>query len=134
VVVEQAKDQSVGNLVQQAANQAATLVRDEIKLAQLELQEKGKRAGIGAGLFGGSGVVALYGVGALVAAAIMLLATAMDAWLAGTIVGVALLALAGVLALTGKKEIERATPPAPEEAIESARTDVHEIKQRVNRG
>jgi uncharacterized membrane protein YqjE len=134
VAVDEAKDQSVGNLVQQAANQAATLVRDEIQLAQLELQEKGKRAGIGAGLFGGSGLVALYGVGALIAAAIMLLATAMDAWLAGAIVGGVLLALAGVLALTGKKEIERASPPAPEEAIDSTRTDVHEIKQRVNRG
>jgi uncharacterized membrane protein YqjE len=119
--------------VQRASNQAAELVRDEIKLAQLELAEKGKRAGIGAGLFGGAGLVALYGVGALIATVIMLLATAMDAWLGGLIVAVVLLAVAGVLALTGKKQVEQATPPAPEQAIESTKADVDEIKRRASR-
>jgi uncharacterized membrane protein YqjE len=123
----------VSELVQRASNQAAELVRDEIKLAQLELAEKGKRAGIGAGLFGGAGLVALYGVGALIATVIMLLATAMDAWLAGLIVAVVLLAIAGILALTGKKEVERATPPAPEQAIDSVKSDVDEIKRRASR-
>ena len=131
--VEDARDQSVSELVQQASNQAAALVRDEVKLAQLELQEKGKRAGIGAGLFGGSGLVALYGVGALIAGVILLLATAMDAWLAALIVSVVLFAVAGALALTGKKQVEQATPPAPEEAIDSVKTDVDEIKRRASR-
>ena len=131
---EDVKDQSVSELVQQASNQAAALVRDEVKLAQLEVQEKAKHAGIGVGLFGGSGLVALYGVGALIATIIMLLATAMEPWLAGLIVAVVLLAVAGILALTGKKQVEQATPPAPEEAIDSVKTDVDEIKQRVNRG
>jgi uncharacterized membrane protein YqjE len=133
VSVDQATDQSVSELVQRASNQAAELVRDEIKLAQLELSEKGKRAGVGAGLFGGAGLVALYGVGALIATVIMLLATAMDAWLAGLIVAVVLLAGAGILALTGKKQVEQATPPAPEQAIESTKTDVDEIKRRASR-
>jgi uncharacterized membrane protein YqjE len=123
----------VGDLVQQLSQQTAALVRKEMRLAQVELQEKGKRAGIGVGLFGGSGLVALYGVGAIVAGAVMLLATAVAPWLAGVIVGVALLAVAGVLALTGKKEVERAVPPAPEQAIDSVKTDVDEIKQRVSR-
>jgi uncharacterized membrane protein YqjE len=131
--VQETRDQSVSELVQQASNQAALLVRDEIKLAQIELQEKGKRAGIGAGLFGGSGLFALYGLGALVATAIMALATAMDAWLAGLIVAVVLFAVAGVLALTGKKQVEQATPPAPEQAIESTKTDVDHIKRRASR-
>jgi uncharacterized membrane protein YqjE len=129
----EAQDQSVSELVQRASNQAAELVRDEIKLAQLELAEKGKRAGIGAGLFGGAGLVALYGVGALIATVVMLLATAMDAWLAGLIVAAVLLATAGILALTGKKQVEQATPPAPEQAIESTKTDVDEIKRRASR-
>jgi uncharacterized membrane protein YqjE len=126
-------DQSLGELVQRLSNQTATLVRDEIRLAQLELQEKGKRAGIGAGMFGGSGLVALYGLGALIAALILLLATAMEGWVAALIVAAGLFAIAGVLALTGKKQVEQATPPKPEQAIESVQRDVETVKERTNR-
>jgi membrane protein len=133
VATQDVREQSVGELIQQASRQTADLVRKEIRLAQLELQEKGKRAGIGVGMFGGAGLVALYGAGALVAALVMLLATAVDAWLAGLIVAAALFALAGVLALTGKKQVEQATPPAPERAIESVQTDVETIKERAGR-
>ena len=127
-------ERSIGELVQRLSQQTSTLVRDEIRLAQLELQEKGKRAGIGAGLFGGSGVVALYGVGALIAALILLLATAMDAWLGALIVSIGLFAVAGVLALTGKKQVEQATPPLPQEAMDSAKRDVETVKGRASRG
>src|SRR4051812_31564714 len=131
--MEGTREQSVSELVQQASNQAAALVRDEVKLAQVELQEKGKRAGIGAGMFGGSGLFALYGLGALVATAILTLATAVDAWLAGLVVSGVLFASAGVLALTGKRQVEQAPPPAPEQAIDSVKTDVDQIKQRASR-
>jgi hypothetical protein len=130
---QELEGRSFSELVQQASQQTATLVRQEIRLAQAELQEKGKRAGIGAGMFGGAGLVALYGVGALVAGGIMLLATAVDDWLAATIVGVALLLVGGVLALTGRKQVERATPPMPERAIESVQRDVDEVKARAAR-
>jgi len=97
-------EESVGELVKQASEQTAKLVRSEIRLAQLELQQKAKHASIGVGLFGGAGVVALLGVGAIVAMAILLLATALDHdWLAALIVAVALFAVAGVMALAGKK-------------------------------
>ena len=121
-------DRSVGELVQQLSNQTATLVRQELRLAQTELQEKGKRVGIGAGMFGGAGLVALYGVGALVAAAIIGIGTLLEPWIAAVIVGVVLLAVAGVLALTGRKQVERGTPPLPEQAIESTKRDVDEVK------
>jgi uncharacterized membrane protein YqjE len=121
-------DRSVGELVNQLSQQTSTLVRQEIRLAQPELQEKGKRMGIGAGLFGGASLVALYGVGALVAAAIIGIGTLLEPWIAAVIVGVVLLAVAGVLALTGRKQVERATPPLPEQAIASAKRDVDEIK------
>jgi membrane protein len=106
-------EQSVGELVQQLSQQTASLVRGEIRLATVELQEKGKKAGIGAGMFGGAGVVALYGVGALIAAAILGIGTF----------------LAGILALTGKKQVEQAGPPVPEQAVESAKRDVDEVKK-----
>jgi uncharacterized membrane protein YqjE len=121
-------DRSVGELVQQLSNQTSTLVRQELRLAQVELQEKGKRVGIGAGMFGGAGLVALYGVGALIAAAVIGIGTLLEPWIAAAIVGVVLLAVAGILALTGRKQVERGTPPLPEQAIESAKRDVDEVK------
>jgi MFS family permease len=133
VATGQATDQSLSELVQQVSNQTATLVRKEIRLAQLELQEKGKRAGIGAGMFGGSGVVAMYGFGALIAAAILALATAVAAWLSALIVAVVLIAVAGVLALTGKQQVQQATPPKPEAAMDSVQSDIDEVKGRAKR-
>jgi Putative Actinobacterial Holin-X, holin superfamily III len=126
-------ERPLSELLQQASEQTATLVRQEIRLAQLELQQKGKRAGIGAGAFGGAGLVAAYGVGALVATAILLLGTAIKPWLAALIVAAALLALAGVLALFGKKQVERATPPLPERAARSVQQDVDQVKARAGR-
>jgi uncharacterized membrane protein YqjE len=122
-------DQSIGELVQQLSQQTAALVRQEMRLATVELQQKGKKAGIGAGMFGGAGLVALYGVGALIAAAILGIATLLEAWIAAVIVGVVLLAVAGILALTGKKQVEQAGPPLPEQAVESAKRDVDEVKR-----
>jgi uncharacterized membrane protein YqjE len=121
-------DRSMGELVQQLSHQTATLVRQELRLAQSELQEKGKRVGIGAGMFGGAGLVALYGVGALIAAAVIGIGTLLEPWIAAAIVGVVLLAVAGALALTGRKQVERGTPPLPEQAIESTKRDVDEVK------
>ena len=126
-------DQPIGDLVKQLSEQTATLVRQEMKLAQAELQEKGKKAGIGAGMFGASGLVAFFGAACLIAAAVLALATAVDSWLAALIVGVVLLAAAGVAALMGKKQIEEATPPAPEQAMSSMKRDVDTVKRRARR-
>jgi uncharacterized membrane protein YqjE len=126
-----ADDRPIGQLVQDLSQQTATLVRQELRLAQLEMQQKGKRAGIGAGLFGGAGLIALLGVGALVAAAILALATAVDGWLAALIVAVVLLAVAGIAALVGRREVREAVPPLPERAIDSTQRDVQTIKERA---
>jgi uncharacterized membrane protein YqjE len=133
VRTEELSDRSVGDLVQRLSEQTAALVRQEMRLAQVELQEKGKRAGIGAGMFGGAGLVALYGVGAVVAAVIMLLATATEPWISALIVGVVLLATAGLLALLGRRQVDQATPPKPERAMESIQHDVDYVKERARR-
>ena len=126
-------DEQLGDLVRQLSEQTSTLVRKELKLAQLEMQEKGKRAGIGAGLFGGAGVVALYGLGVLIAAIVMLLATAIAPWLAAVIVAVVLFLAAGVAALVGKKQVEQAVPPQPEQAVESTKRDIDHVKEKAAR-
>jgi hypothetical protein len=128
---EELKERPIGELLEQASRQTATLVRQELQLAQLELGQKGKRAGLGAGMFGGAGVVALYGFGALVAAAILLLGTALEPWLAALIIGTGLLVVAGSLALVGKKQVEEATPLTPEQATGSVKRDVGELKARA---
>jgi membrane protein len=133
VRTEELSEQSVGDLVQELTQQTATLVRQEMRLAQVELQEKGRRAGIGAGMFGGAGLVAIYGVGAVVAAVIMLVATATRPWVSALIVGVVLLATAGILALLGRRQVEQATPPKPERAMESMQQDVEHVRERVRR-
>jgi Flp pilus assembly protein TadB len=128
-----AQEHSTGELVKQMTEQVATLVRDELKLAQVEMTRKGKQAGLGAGLLGGGGLIALYGVGCLIACAIIGLSHVVQPWLAALIVGAALLAVAGGAALTGKSRIQQATPPVPTEAVDSLKADVEEIKERARR-
>lgn len=124
-------DKPLGELVQDLSRQTSTLIRQEMRLAQAELTEKGRHAGKGAGMFGGAGLVALYGVGALVAAAILGLATVLEPWIAAAAIGVVLLVIAGILALTGKKEIDEMGPPKPEQTLESVQRDVDTVKARA---
>jgi predicted phage tail protein len=127
------QEKSLGELVKSLSEQSSQLVRDEIKLATAELKDKGKRAGLGAGMLGGAGVVALYGAGALTAASIMALGLAMADWIAAMIIAGLLFAVAGVLALVGKKKVTQAVPPAPEQAIEEFKTDIAVVKERAHR-
>ena len=131
---EERDEQSLAELTRHLTEQTSALAQKEVELAKAELALKGRRIGIGVGAFGAAGLVALYAVGALVATAILALAIVVDAWLAALIVGLGLAAAAGVLALTGKKKVEEGTPPAPEQAIESTRTDVEYTKQRAKEG
>ena len=123
---------STGELVKRLSEQVSVLVRDELKLAQLEMTRKGKQAGIGAGMLGGSGLIALYGVGCLLACAILGLSRVLEPWLAALIVGAALLALSAVLALVGKSRLSKATPPVPEQAVESVKADINQIKESAH--
>ena len=127
------QEHSTGELVKMMSEQVSTLIRDELKLAQLEMTSKGKQAALGAGMFGASGVVAIYGVGCLLACAIIAISGVVAAWLAALIVGAALLAAAGGAALVGKKRLAKATPPVPQEAVASVKADVEEIKESTHR-
>ena len=128
-----AAEQSTGELVKLVAEQVSVLVRDELKLAQLEMSGKARQAGKGAGLLGGGGLVALYGVACLIACAIIAISHSLQAWLAALIVGAALLAVAGAAALLGRVHLQKATPPVPTQAVDSVKTDVAEIKERAHR-
>ncbi|WP_333773472.1 phage holin family protein [Streptomyces sp. IBSBF 3136] len=123
----------VSELVQRASQQLSELVRGELRLAQAEMKEKGKRYGKGGGLFGGAGLVGFLMLQALVATVIAALAVVLPVWAAALIVTAVLGVVAAVMALTGKKEVSQAAPPAPAETIENVKADVAEIKESAHR-
>jgi tetrahydromethanopterin S-methyltransferase subunit C len=127
-------DRSTADLVKLAAEQISTLVRDELRLAQAELAEKGRHAGLGAGLFGGGGLVAAYGVGALVATLVLALSLVMPAWLATLIAAVLLFAVAAVLALIGRSQVKQAVPPVPQDTVRSVKADIETVSGAVRGG
>ena len=128
------REPSAAELVKQLSEQTSRLVRQEVELAKAELTVKGKRAGVGAGMFGGAGVSGLYALGALTAAAIAALALAVATWLAALIVAVVWAAIAGVMALTGKSKVQQAMPPVPRDSVDSVKEDVQWTKARAQQG
>jgi uncharacterized membrane protein YqjE len=121
-------DEPVGALVHRLSEQIPELVRSELRLALAELAEKGKRAGLGIGMFIAAGLLAFYGIATLIATAVIALALVLPWWASGLIIaGVLLLAALGA-ALGGRNEIQQATPPAPEQTIASVKADVAAAK------
>ena len=131
---DEVRDRPTGELMRDLTEQTTALVRKEIALAKVELAEKGKQAGVGAGMFGAA---ALFGAGAfaaITACAILALATFLDGWLAALIVAVVYVAIAGILAMRGKKQMKQATPPVPERAVDSTKEDLEWVKTRAKSG
>jgi uncharacterized membrane protein YqjE len=127
------RDQPLGELFGRLSSDLSTLVRQELALARAELTEKGREAGKGAGLFGGAGVVALLGLNALITCVVLALGNVMPGWLAAIVVAVVLFAVAGVLALIGRKDVRQAAPPLPTETIASVRADIATVRDGVDR-
>jgi Putative Actinobacterial Holin-X, holin superfamily III len=121
-------DPTLGSLVHDLTEQVPQLIRSELHLAQAEMTEKGKRAGLGIGMFSAAGLLAFLGLCCIVTTAILALAHGLPDWLSALIVALVLLAGAGIAALVGKKEVQQATPPAPEHAIEGVKEDIAVVK------
>lgn len=130
---EETAEHSVGELVKQASEELSQLVRQEMRLAQAEMAEKGKRASLSGGLFGVAAAVAGIAVLVLVGAAVAALALVLPVWAAALVLAGALLGAAGILALVGRAQLGRAQPPTPARTISSARTDMAELRERAHR-
>jgi uncharacterized membrane protein YqjE len=122
--------ESTGELLKRFSEDATTLIRKQVELAKAELAEKGRQAGKGAGMFGGAGLFGVTAFGALTAFLILVLAEAMDAWLAALIVAAVYGAITAVLALRGKQKMEEAAPPQPEQTVETLKEDVEWAKRQ----
>jgi hypothetical protein len=131
---DESRDRSMGELLRDLSEQTSTLFRQEVELAKAELSEKGRRLGTGAGYFGGAGLLGVFALAAFTAAVMAALATAMDFWIAAVIVGVVYAIGATILALSGRKQMEGATPVMPEQAIESSKEDVQWAKTQAQSG
>jgi F0F1-type ATP synthase assembly protein I len=125
------RERPIGELFTQLSEETSKLIRQELELARAELKEKGREAGKGAGFLGGAGLAGLLAAGALTACLILLLDKAVAAWVAALIVAVVYGAIAGVLALRGKERVQAATPPAPEQTVETVKEDVEWAKTRA---
>lgn len=111
----------VGGAAKQVAEHASAIARLEIELASLELKKKVTSLGIGAGLFVGAAVLALFMVGFLFATLAAGLATFLPWWLALLIVTLFLGLLVATLGLIGRSKIQKGSPPVPEQAIREAK-------------
>jgi hypothetical protein len=131
---ESSQDQSVGELVKQIGEQSAALARKELELAEAEVTLKARRAGTGAGVLGGAGLLGLFALGSTTAAAIMALALAVPGWLAALIIGAVYGGLAGIGAAVGALKLRRSSPPTPELATESVREDIEYVKAHAEPG
>ena len=125
------RDRPASELLRQLSDQTTTLVRQEIELAKLELRDKTRKAGLGAGMFGGAGLFGVYAFGALTACIILALATFLPGWLAALIVALVYGAVAGVLALRGKAKVKEAGPLVPEQAVDTTKEDVRWVKTQA---
>jgi uncharacterized membrane protein YqjE len=121
-------DPTLGALVNQLTTQVPELIRSEMRLAQAEVAEKGKRAGVGIGMFSVAGLLAFFGVAALVTTAILVLALVVDAWLAALIVALVLLLAAAIAAMAAKKKVAEAAPAVPERAVQGVKDDIATVK------
>ena len=128
------RERPTGDLLKELSDHTTVLVQQEIALAKAELAEKGKKAGIGAGMFGGAGLFGVFAFAALTTCIIAVLESPLSLWLAALIVAVVYAAVAGLLALQGRNKVKEAVPPVPEQATESVKEDVQWAKTRAKSG
>jgi len=124
-------DRPLADLVRDLSQQGATLVRQEIELARSELAAKARQGMRGAALLGGAGVLALAGVGAVVACLVLALALAVPGWAAALAVAVLAAAGAGLLVAAGVRRLREAVPPVPERTVETMKDNVEWLRTRT---
>ncbi len=125
-------DKSTAELVRELTEQVNRLARTEVTLAVREMKDKAKHAGVGAAFAGAGGVFAFYGGGVLIAACVLLLALVLPAWAAALIVAAVLFVIAGVAVLLARKQLKQSAP-MPSPAVESAKEDIHVVKEAGKR-
>ena len=126
--VTEPQEASLGSLVSQLSTQLPELIRSELRLAQAEVTQKGKRAGVGIGMFSVAGLMAFFGFAVLLATFVLLLDLVLPAWAAALIVAVLLFAIAGVAAVVGKNKVQEAGPPTPDRAVSGLKKDIATVK------
>lgn len=128
------RELSLSQLFKRFSDEASSLIRMEVELAKVELAEKGKVAGAGAGMFGAAAAAALCLLGALTACLILALDEVMHPAVAALIVTLLWALVAGALAYLGRERVRAATPIAPRRAQEGIREDLQAAKEGLRAG
>ncbi len=126
-----ATGQSTAALIRQASEQVAHLIRDEMRLLRIEMNEKRKRATKGASMLGAAAVIVLYAITVLLAAAVFGLATVLPMWLSALIIGGVMLVIAVILLLIGRSSLKKAVPPVPKDTMDSLKSDIAAVRERA---
>jgi uncharacterized membrane protein YqjE len=128
------REQPMGALFRQLSSDLSMLVRQELQLAQVEITEKGKAAARGAGMLSGAGIAGLLALGAFTTFAIAALSTGMEVWIAALLTAAVYGALGGVLATTGRRRVMQASPPVPQQTVETVKEDAQWAKTQLSSG
>jgi len=122
-------DRSLGQIVSDVAQDLSTLVRQELDLAKTEVKQEASRAGKGVGMLGGAGVAGHLALIFVSLCAMFVLNNAVPIEVAALIVTVFWAIVAAVLALTGKKALDRTNPALPQ-TQRSLKEDAAWVKQQ----
>jgi uncharacterized membrane protein YqjE len=120
---------STSEIVQNILNNIQEIIRSEVRLAKAEMKEEAAKAGKAAGLMGGAGILALYGLGALIVATLAALATVMPVWGAALIMTFLLFMAAGILYAWGRGRLRDVHPA--QKTKRTLEDDVQWVKHRM---
>jgi Putative Actinobacterial Holin-X, holin superfamily III len=125
---------STADLLRGLADDAATLVRQEVTLARQEMTEGLAKTAMAGSLLVAAGVLALYAFGFLLASAAQ--AIGGPSWLGPLIIGGGLVLIAAILGLIGGVRLKK-SKVAPAKAREELRLTANQLREEIsgrNRG
>ena len=126
-------ERTLGTIIRDLTADLSLLFRSEIALLKFELKDAATKLGSGAALMAGALFCALIAIAFLfVTITLGLVALGVPAWLSALIVTLVLFAAAGLLAMLGKKKLEKVNF-VPNESIEHIKTDIDALKADVAR-
>jgi len=133
-LTEDFRNRPLAELMRDFIQDVNTLIHEEIELAKAELNQKIRQAGVGAGMFVGAGVAGIMALGALTASLIAVIALVLPVWAAALVIAALWTGVAGLLAISGRTRVRKATPPAPQQAIDTTKEDIRWAKTRMRSG
>lgn len=120
---------SLVGLVKDAGRLLPKQLNDELRIASVQLKEKGVAVGIAAAFVAVALLFVSFMVVALLVALIMGIGEAVEPWLAALLVAAGFLVLAAIVGGIGAAKIKKAMPLLPDEALRGFKHDLGVVKE-----